>query len=116
MPRSLIRYIVTVMALAALVRAACAQRPAPVGMWYNRAGSVMLYVGDTGTCVYASHITPRVVGTWTWRNTTSTGGILQLNYHSAGFLNHLYFGINWLDRRRILWSAGGPGEILYRRF
>jgi hypothetical protein len=108
------RLAASTLALVLLIGIALSARPAhaaeagpPIGQWLGRfpdGGQLALVVQRDGTCMYhVAGFTP-ITGVASWRPTSPVGGILTITYHNAGFENHSYYSITWVNARTVVLS------------
>jgi hypothetical protein len=85
----------------------------PLGTWVDDSGQIAFVLDPDG-----NYTMPGSTGTWSWRQTSQSGGILTLEYVNAtmtqNFQDKLYFSIEYLDDNTATFSdptSGMSGTI-----
>src|SRR5438046_1130846 len=74
----------------------------PIGAWvgtFQDGSRVELYVQGNGDCAYGVPGAAPTVGSCSWQPTSPVGGILTMTYFNAGFTNHAYYSVVWMNAR-----------------
>jgi hypothetical protein len=74
----------------------------PIGAWvgtFQDGSTVELYVQGNGDCMYGIPGATPQTGGCSWQPTSPVGGILTMTYYNAGFQNHAYWSVVWIDAR-----------------
>ena len=78
-----------------------AESAAPIGRWIGENTGDQIVFNQGGKCSVSGMV--NVEGTCQWKATTSTGGILTLNYvHVLPEPAHIYYNVTWINPSTIL--------------